>query len=147
MIAPPVPERRRKLVSVEWLVFAGLALAIIVFATLCPIQWRPHLSRNPDVERFAAFAALGFAAKYAFPRRHVWTILGLGLVAAGLEAAQRLAPGRDAHLWDALVKALGAAVGVQLGLVSFIVRRTVIRRIGEAARRSGRRAPSLPSDA
>ena len=89
----------------------------------------PCLFANPDLERFVAFAALGFAVKLAFPRRHVWTVLGLMLVAAGLEAAQRLAPGRDAHLHDAVVKALGAATGVQLGLVSLIARRAVTRRM------------------
>jgi hypothetical protein len=127
MIQDQVPERRRKLMSVEWLLLAGLALAVIVFATLCPMAWRPRLSRNPDLERFVAFAAVGFAAKLAFPRKHVWTILGLGLAAAGLEAAQRLVPGRDAHLWDAGVKMLGAAAGVQLGLVSLIARRALAR--------------------
>lgn len=129
MVTSPVAERRRRLVSVQWLLVAALALAVIAFATLCPMQWRPRLFRDPDLERFAAFAALGFAAKLAFPRKHFWTILGLGVAAAGLEAAQSLAPGRDAHLRDAVVKMLGAAAGVQLGLVSLIARRTLARRI------------------
>jgi hypothetical protein len=127
MVKDFAPERRRKLMSAEWLLVAGLALAVIAFATLCPIGWRPRLTENPDVERFAAFAALGFAAKLAFPRRHVFTIVGLALVAAGLEAAQVLVPGRDAHLWDAAVKMLGAAAGVQLGLVGWNVRRLAER--------------------
>jgi hypothetical protein len=129
MVPSPVSERRRRQISVQWLLLAALALAVIVFATLCPMQWRPRLFANPDLERFAAFAALGFAAKLALPRKHLWTILGLGLVAAGLEAAQHLAPGRDAHLRDAVVKAIGAVTGVQLGLVSLIARRALARRI------------------
>jgi hypothetical protein len=131
MVTPPVPERRRNLLSVQWLLLAALALAIIAFATLCPMPWRPRLFANPDLERFVAFASLGFAVKLAFPRRHLWTVLGLMLVAAGLEAAQRLAPGRDAHLHDAVVKAIGGATGVQLGLVSLIARRAVARRLRE----------------
>ena len=123
MVTGLMPERRRKPMSAGWLLLAGLALAVIVFATLCPMPLRPRLFENPDLERFAAFAALGLAAKLAVPRRHVWTILGLGVVAAVLEAGQRLVPGRDAHLWDAEVKMLGAAAGVQLGLVSLIVQR------------------------
>jgi hypothetical protein len=142
MVKGFVPERRRRLMSVEWLLLAGLALAVIVFATLCPMAWRPRLSENPDLERFTAFAALGFAAKLAFPRRHVWTILGLGVAAASLEAGQRLIPGRDAHLWDAVVKMLGAAAGVQLGLVCLIIQRGVaatLPRAAEVRRRIGRR--------
>jgi hypothetical protein len=128
MITHPIPERRRKLISVQWLLLAALALAVIAAATLCPIEQRPHLFANPDLERFAAFALLGFAAKLAFPRRHVWTILGLALVAAGLEAAQHLALGRHAHLHDAMVKVLGGALGVQFGLVSLIARRAAMSR-------------------
>jgi hypothetical protein len=144
MVASPVSERRRRQISVQWLLLAALALAVIVFATLCPMQWRPRLFANPDLERFAAFAALGFAAKLAFPRKHLWTILGLGLVAAGLEAAQHLAPGRDAHLRDAVVKAIGAATGVQLGLAGLIARRALARRIRqglEAYRAAAARRP------
>jgi len=129
MVPNPFPERRRKLISVQWLLLAALALSVIVFATLCPMRLRPHLFANPDLERFAAYAGLGFAAKLAFPRKHFVTILGLGLVAAGLEAAQHLAPGRDAHLRDAIVKALGAAAGVQFGLACLIVRRGLAKRI------------------
>jgi hypothetical protein len=128
MIKRPVPERRRKLMSVQWLLLAAVALAVIAAATLCPIQERPHLFANPDPERFAAFALLGFAAKLGFPRQHVWTIIALVLVAAGLEAAQHLALGRHAHLHDAVVKSLGAALGVQLGLVSLIARRALPER-------------------
>jgi hypothetical protein len=130
-----VSERRRKLMSAEWLLLASLALAVIVFATLCPIEWRPRLSENPDVERFAAFAVLGFAAKFAFPRKHLLTILALALIAAGLEAAQLFIPGRDAHGWDAMVKMLGAAAGVQFGLAGLIFRRAAVDRIGEEVRR------------
>ena len=78
MVTSPVSERRRKLLSVRWLMFAALVLAVIVFATLCPMPLRPRLFENPDLERLTAFAALGFAAKLAFPRKHHWTILALG---------------------------------------------------------------------
>jgi hypothetical protein len=132
MVTRPVPERRRYLMSVQWLLLAAAALGVIAFATLCPMPLRPRLFANPDLERFVAFAALGFAVKLAFPRKHLWTVLGLVLVAAGLEAAQSLAPGRDAHLHDAVVKAIGAATGVQLGLVSLIARRALARRFREA---------------
>jgi len=138
MITRFVPERRRKLLSVQWLLLAAAALAVIAFATLCPIQERPRLFANPDLERFAAFVTLGFAAKLAFPRRHVWTILGLVLFVAGLEAAQHLVPGRHAHLHDAVVKGIGAAMGVQLGLAGLVARRAAAWRF--------RRAPEVAGD-
>jgi hypothetical protein len=129
MITRPLPERRRKLMSAQWLLFAAAAMAVISAATLCPIHERPHLFANPDLERFAALALLGFAAKLAFPRRHLWTIFGLALVVAGLEAAQHLVPGRHAHLHDAVVKAIGVATGVQFGLASLIARRALAKPI------------------
>ena len=129
MLPSPVRERRRNLISVQWMLLAALAMGVITFATLCPMPLRPRLFANPDLERFAAFTALGFAAKLAFPRRHLWTLLVLILLAAGLEAAQSLAPGRDAHLHDALVKAIGAATGVQSGLVGLIARRALAKPI------------------
>jgi VanZ family protein len=131
MVTRLAPERRRNLMSGQWLLLAALALAAIAFVTLCPMPLRPRWFANPDMERFVAFAALGFAAKLAFPRRHLWTVLGLVMVAVGLEAAQSLAPGRDAHLRDAVVKAIGAAIGVQFGLVSLIARRALSRRLRE----------------
>ena len=129
MVTRPVPERRRTLMSVQWLLLAGLALAAIAFVTLCPMPLRPRWFANPDAERFVAFAGLGFAAKLAFPRKHAWTMLVLVLIAVGLEAAQHLAPGRDAHMRDALVKAIGATTGVQFGLASLIARRAVAKRL------------------
>ena len=127
MVTRPASERRRTLMSVQWLLVAAVALAVIAFVTLCPMPLRPRWFVNPDAERFVAFAGLGFAAKLAFPRRHAWTILVLVLVAAGLEAAQHLAPGRDAHVRDAVVKAIGAMTGVQFGLASLIARRVVAK--------------------
>src|ERR1700742_108943 len=83
-------DRRRRVLSAPWLVFASAVLGAIVFATLCPIGWRPRLFANPDLERFAAFAALGFAAKLALPRKDYLTLPALVALAIGLEAAQRL---------------------------------------------------------
>ena len=120
-------ERRRTIWSAPWLLFAASVLAVIVFATLCPIGWRPRLFKDPDLERFAAFAALGFAAKLALPRKDRLTVAGLLLLAVGLEAAQLLIPGRDARVPDGLVKALGAVAGVQGGQVFFAVRRAARR--------------------
>ncbi|MGC1304312.1 MAG: hypothetical protein WA840_18250 [Caulobacteraceae bacterium] len=124
---PAGRERRRRALSPPWLLCAAAVLGVIVFATLCPVGWRPRLFRNPDLERFAAFVALGFAAKLALPRKDHLTLPVLLLFAIGLEAAQLLIPGRDARLQDGLVKAFGTLAGVQLGQVFFSLRRATRR--------------------
>lgn len=123
-------DRRRRVLSPPWLLLAASVLGVIVFATVCPVGWRPRLFRNPDLERFAAFLALGLAAKLALPRKDRWTLPGLLLLAVGLEAAQLLIPGRDARLGDGMVKAFGALAGVQLGQASFVLRR-ILRRLAD----------------
>ncbi len=51
-------------------VAAWSVLAIIVFATLCPIQFRPVVAPS-DVERFAAFGLVGLLFGVAYPRKIV----------------------------------------------------------------------------
>jgi VanZ family protein len=60
-------------------------------------------------------------------------LAGAVLAAVGLEAAQLFIPGRDARLVDAVVKALGAALGVQLGLAALLLRRAGTRQAPAAA--------------
>jgi hypothetical protein len=93
------------------LVVACLLLAFIVFATLSPIHLRPKTG-HPNMERFAAFLLVGGAYTLALPRRAGLVALFLVAAAFALEAAQRWAPTRDPSLHDALVKALGAVIGV-----------------------------------
>jgi VanZ family protein len=126
-------ERRRRRLSVRWLVFAAGLAAAITFITVCPIDWRPRLSVDPDRERLVAFALLGFATKLALPRRHGSLLAALVILIAGLELSQMFVPGRDARVGDALVKMLGAAVGLQVGLISLVARRMLGRRPGVAA--------------
>ncbi len=92
----------------------ALVLALlggIVFATLCPINWRPHLG-DATLERFFAFYALGAALCLFLPRRWPAALGFMVFVAVSLEGGQMFAPGRDPHASDALVKALGGVAGV-----------------------------------
>ena len=123
-------ERRGRRLSPRWLVLACALAGVIIFATLCPLHWRPHLSHDADQERFLAFMALGFAAKLAFPRHHIWTLTGAVVLAIGLEAAQLVIPGRDARVADACIKAIGAACGVQVGLFALMAKRAAFQRFG-----------------
>lgn len=94
-------------------VLGWLALAAIVFSTLSPLHLRPRTG-HPDLERFAAFFLAGACFAWAYPRRWRLVLFAVVVVAGLLEAAQLLVPGRDAHVHDAVIKAVGGAAGVAL---------------------------------
>ena len=118
-----IGRERRRALFVGWLLVALAIFALVAAVTFCPIGWRPRLTRDPDQERFWAFAVLGVAAKFAAPRRHLQVMACVVAIAVGTEAAQLFIPSRDARLWDAAVKALGAVAGVQAGYAFFKLRR------------------------
>jgi VanZ family protein len=95
------------------LIVACLLLAFVVFATLSPIHLRPKTG-HPNLERFAAFLILGAAYTLALPRRAGLVAVCMVVGAFALEAAQGWAPTRDPDVNDALVKALGALLGVAI---------------------------------
>ncbi|WP_244642368.1 VanZ family protein [Phyllobacterium sp. 628] len=92
---------------IAWLLFAA-----ILFVTVDPINLRPDSGLPVNVERFLAFAVMGFVFAIAYPR-HWILILTLVIGAAfAFELAQMLAPTRHARLLDAVVKAAGGFAGV-----------------------------------
>ncbi|UVK45116.1 hypothetical protein BPNPMPFG_000614 [Mesorhizobium sp. AR07] len=106
---------------------AALALlAIIVFATLSPIQMRPHIA-PANVERALAYVLLGLAMALGFPNRLYQTVIFVVVIAGVLELLQIIDPGRHARLIDALVKAFAGVIGIVVG--QLLVRSS--RRIGE----------------
>ncbi|MGC1302348.1 MAG: hypothetical protein WA840_08230 [Caulobacteraceae bacterium] len=92
-------------------------IAIILFSTLSPISLRPKTG-HPDLERFAAFFLAGGCLTIAYPRRPFVVGVALVLGACLAEAAQLLAPGRDARVHDAVVKASGGVIGLALAAVA-----------------------------
>lgn len=89
-------------------------IALIVFATLSPIQARPHLA-SQGIEHFAAFALTAALFSIAYPRR-IGLVLAIVLMAAiGLELAQLVLPDRHARLIDVLRKCIGGTAGAGLG--------------------------------
>lgn len=115
-------ERRITQPSPLFAAGAVFALVMIACATLCPIQYRPHLAQA-NHERFAAFFALGALLALTFRRRWAMVAAAVMLLAVGLEAAQLLVPTRDARLADAVVKALGGFLGAGAGYAVFPIRR------------------------
>ena len=59
-----------------------LALALIVYATLSPIDARPVLT-SPHREHFAAFALMGLAFGLAYPNRVLLVVVIVVGAAAG----------------------------------------------------------------
>ncbi|GGF14565.1 hypothetical protein GCM10011321_03050 [Youhaiella tibetensis] len=103
---------------------AWLLLLALLYVTVSPIEWRPMTGEPANIERFAAFALVGFVFVLGYPR-HWWLVLAIMVGSAFLfELAQLIAPGRHAHLKDALIKAGGGSVGIAAGVVAnFIVGR------------------------
>jgi VanZ family protein len=100
------PAIRRLALAAGWLLIGA-----IVVMTLGPVRLRPQYG-HPQLERFAAYLALGSAFAAAYPRRRAWVTVGLSAVAVGLEIGQNFIPGRDAGVPDAIAKVLGVAAGV-----------------------------------
>jgi hypothetical protein len=122
-------ERRSARPSLEVLGLALLGVAAVGFVTLCPIGLRPHLV-SANVERMAAYLVLGVLISRASGRRGLGATVLVMALAIGLEAAQMLAPGRHAHVADALVKAFGGVSGVAGAQLMFPLRRLIVRLSG-----------------
>ena len=129
-------ERRLAKAPLAIVALGLLAVVGIAYATLCPIGMRPHFA-DANVERFGAYFALGFILSFAFPRRRLAVFIGVAVLAAGLEAAQLLIPGRDGRLADASVKAAGGLAGASVGYAFYPVRR-LIRKLPTALGLQGR---------
>lgn len=99
---------------------AWTAFALIVFVTISPIEMRPVVTSDPNIERFAAFALLGLLLGLAYPRRLVVDASFVVAVAGVLETFQLITRDRHGHAADAFVKAAGGAFGVAVALLILI---------------------------
>ena len=96
-------------------ILAWLVLLFIAAATLSPIGLRPRLPMGVDLERALAFCVAGVLFALAYPR-HIWLAGAVVTLSVfGLEALQMLRPDRHGEFHDALIKAVGAVVGLGLG--------------------------------
>lgn len=96
---------------------AWALLSFVIFSTLSPIELRPETG-HVTLERFGAYALIGAAFTFGYPKQ--WTIVTLGLVAAAsvLEALQNLEPFRHGRWLDLSVKTAGVLAGVVAGLIA-----------------------------
>ena len=94
----------------------AVVFGAIVYATVVPIALRPNTG-HVHYERMLAFFALGGSLGAAFPKRWPWVLLGVVVIACGLEYLQTFIPSRDGRLPDALEKCAGGSLGASAGFV------------------------------
>jgi VanZ family protein len=100
---------------------AWLCVAFVVYATLSPFA-RPELTVDEParivlLERFMAYALMGFLLTLAYPRRTIFVPLLIFGLAVGLELSQLLIPHRDARAIDAIEKLAGGLIGIWLAML------------------------------
>lgn len=103
---------------------AWLLLAFIIFATVCPIDLRPHDVLPVQVDRAFAFLLMSGAFVVAYPRHWLRVAVSCVLAAFLIEALQFLSATRHPEVLDATVKATGAAIGALLGVIFNFFRRS-----------------------
>jgi len=100
----------------RWLrLVAWLLLAVLIFATLSPMNLRPISPLPTQLERAIALAVVGCAFAFAYPRRLplvVALVLGSTVL---LELLQLLAPSRHGRVIDVAVKLIGGSFGILVG--------------------------------
>jgi hypothetical protein len=100
---------------------AWATFAFIVFSTLAPLHLRPVVTRNADLERFAAFAMLGLLFGLAYPHRRIADLSFVVSAAGVLEILQLITRDRHGHLLDAVIKAVGGTSGIGLSIIILAV--------------------------
>ena len=89
-------------------------LAFIIYATLSSIDARPVIGGGyfTILERFGAYAVLGFLFHLAYPRHLTFVCIMVFGSAVVLELLQNFAPDRDPRFLDVVEKLLGGTVGL-----------------------------------
>ncbi len=96
---------------------AWACLGLIVFATLSPIQLRPEVFGNPNIDRLGAFVLLSLLFGLSYPRRPGFVLLLTAGAAMLLEFLQTFTVDRHGHLADMLVKVAGVPMGVLIAQI------------------------------
>lgn len=96
-------------------ILAWFCLAAIAVVTVGPLNWRPESGVSPQIERFAAFALVGFLFAAAYSR-HIFIAAAIVIAAAiAFELLQLIEPSRHGRIFDAAVKIVGSMTGLTIG--------------------------------
>jgi VanZ family protein len=112
-------------------VAAWMALGLLVFVTISPLETRPIVTENANIERFAAFAMVGLLFGLAYPRRLAIDASFVVIAAGVLETLQLLTPDRHGHIADAFIKAVGGAFGVAVASIALVMARRFKARVNQ----------------
>src|SRR5262245_35900460 len=95
---------------------SAAALAVLVFAQLCPAKWKPRTRFGGPFDHFLAYFVVTSIVCFAWPRPLVVGV-ALMVVSALLEWLQRFTPDRKPDIWAASCGAGGALAATALQLV------------------------------
>src|SRR6516225_5131226 len=97
-----------------FIIFCSIAaMALLVFAHLCPVKWKPHTGLGGSIDHFLAYFAVTLIVYLAWPRP---LVVGAALagVSALLEAMQRFTVDRTPSFVAAFCGVGGALAAVLL---------------------------------
>jgi peptidoglycan/LPS O-acetylase OafA/YrhL len=106
-----MPSLRRLLTIACW-----LAIAVAYIAAILPQQDAPHLGGSDKTDHMAAFFAISFLARLAYPRVATWRLFVPIAAFGGLIELSQLIPfiHRDAEWGDWLADVAAAMAGLVL---------------------------------
>src|SRR5215475_409332 len=89
------------------------AMALLVFAQLCPAKWKPRTGLGGPIDHFLAYFAVTSIVSFAWPKP---LIVGVALMASSalLEWLQRFTPDRKPNFLAAFCVAGGALAAATL---------------------------------
>lgn len=145
----PISTDRRVSKSLTWAPTL-VALIVLIYVTLCPIEMRPSAG-SANLDRFLGYFIFGIIASVSFPRRANTLIFAIAATAFALEAAQQLIPGRDADFGNACLKVTAGVCGAFIGELGYAIKRfgsVVSRRffVSNKKRRIPRSSPTVRLD-
>ena len=131
------PPERTTAVQSALRAAAWVLMILVGWATLSPLDLRPHPFASADLERFVAFAGVTFVFVLAYHPRVLSVVFAIAATACALEAAQHLVPDRHGHLHDLAFKLAGTMSGAGAAVLVLAIVHQM-----SAARRPAVRGPT-----
>ncbi len=112
-------------------IFAALAigaLSVIALLSLLPGDARPHTGASGNIEHFFAYLIAAVFLRLWLESVPVWKLcLAMTCIAAGLELAQFIVPGRNVRLDNWLSSAIGCCCGAAAAWGGRVMQRRLVQ--------------------